>query len=71
MRTITKWLLFPAWITKDHDWIPAGKITLYFDMIMDDWFGIRGKSYGGRLGPTLTVGPNIRLLWGRMIEIPL
>ena len=36
---------------------------MYFDMIMGVCFEIRGKAYGGRLGPTLTlsVGPNIRL----------
>ena len=30
-------------------------------MILGVRFEIRGISYGGRLGPTLTVGPNIRL----------
>ena len=33
-------------------------------MFMGDLFEIRGKSYGGRLGPTLSVGPNIRLCIG-------
>ena len=51
-----------AWITKDHDWILSGKIKLYFDMIMGDSFEIRGQADGGRLGPTLTVGPIIRLI---------
>ena len=62
MRKITIILLFPAWITKDHDWIPAGKIKIYFDMIMGVCFEIWGKAYEGRLGPTLSVGPNIRLI---------
>ena len=32
-------------------------------MIMGDSFEIRGKAYEGRLGPTLTVGPIIRLIF--------
>ena len=31
-------------------------------MIMGVCFEIRGKAYEGRLGPTLAVGPNIRLV---------
>ena len=45
MRTITT---SPAWITKDHDWIPAGKIKIDFDMIMGVCFEIRGKAYLGK-----------------------
>ena len=41
--------------------ILPGKIKFYFNMISGVHFEIRGISYGGRLGPTLTVGPNIRL----------
>ena len=33
-----------------------------FAMFMGDLFEIRGKRYGGRLGSTLSVGPNIRLM---------
>ena len=47
--------------TKDHDGILPGKIKFYFDMILGVRFEIRGISYGGRLGQTLTVEPNIRL----------
>ena len=39
------------------------KIKFYFDVIMGVCFEIRGESYGGSLGPTLSVGLNIRLIF--------
>ena len=55
-------LLSPTRITNIHDDILCGKIEFYFYDVLGDYFEIRDKPYGGSSGPTLTVGPNIRLI---------
>ena len=37
-------------------------VRFYFHDVLGDYFEIRDKPYGGSLNPTLTVGPNIRLV---------
>ena len=36
-------------------------VRFYFHDVLGPFFEILDKPYGGNLGPTLTVGPNIRL----------
>ena len=50
-------------ISNVHDDILCGKILFYFHDVLGDYFKIRDEPYGGSLGPTLTVGHNIRLLF--------
>ena len=41
--------------------IICGKIYFYFHDVLGACLEIRNEPYRGSLGPTLTVGPNIRL----------